>query len=112
MALLTAPPSPASGAVSGASVGAGELLAASVARLGEVDLDGLSAAEQAELLVVVSRAESALVGVRLRLLAVADRSETAARSGAASTGQWAAGLTHTDPATSHRQVGLGRSLED
>ena len=60
----------------------------------------------------LARAESRLAGVRLRLLAAADRARTAQRSGASSTGHWAAGLTQADAAVTHREVGLARSLEE
>jgi hypothetical protein len=88
-----------------------EELVACLARVGEVDVAALGSAEQARLLRVLGRAESTLAGVRLRVLAAADRAGTAQRAGAASTGQWAAGLMQADAAVAQREVGLARSLE-
>jgi hypothetical protein len=86
-------------------------LAACVARCAEMDLSTLDGDGQAHVLRVLTRAESALAALRLRLLAEADRVRTAQRAGAASTGHWAAGLTQADTAVSHREVGLARSLD-
>jgi hypothetical protein len=88
-----------------------EELADGLARMGDLDVSALGADEQARLLRALARAESRLAGVRLRLLAAADRAHTAQRSGASSTGHWAASLTRADAATAHREVGLARSLE-
>lgn len=82
-----------------------------VARVGDLDVAGLDDPEQAALLRALSRAEAAVSSVRLRVLAAADRARTAQRAGAASTGQWAAGLTRADAAVTHREVGLARALE-
>ena len=86
-------------------------LVACLARLCTADVPELAGDEQAHLLRVLARAESSLAAVRLRVLAAADRGRTAQRAGAASTGQWAATLTQTDAAVTHREVGLARSLE-
>jgi hypothetical protein len=59
-----------------------EELVACLARVGEVDVAALGSAEQARLLRVLGRAESTLAGVRLRVLAAADRAGTAQRAGA------------------------------
>ncbi|MFL6105832.1 MAG: DUF222 domain-containing protein, partial [Marmoricola sp.] len=59
----------------------------------------------------VHRAEARLAGFKLRVLARAERARVAARSGAASTGQWAAKVANTDPAVAQREVGLARGLE-
>jgi rRNA maturation endonuclease Nob1 len=77
-----------------------------------VDVSGLADDEQARLLRVLARAESTVASLRLRVLAAADRARTAQRSGAASTGHWAASLTQADAAVTHREVGLARSLEE
>jgi hypothetical protein len=58
----------------------------------------------------LSRAESPLAGLKLELLAAAERSHTARRAGAASTGQWAAQLVHADGGEAQRQVGLATGL--
>ena len=50
--------------------------------------------------------------MKLRLLAMADRSGTARASGAASTAAWASALTHQDSDDSHRQVSLASHLDD
>ena len=88
-----------------------EELTDSLATMGDLDVSALGAEEQARLLRALARAESRLAGMRLRLLAAADRAQTAQRSGASSTGHWAASLTRADAATAHREVGLARSLE-
>jgi hypothetical protein len=48
--------------------------------------------------------------LELELLAAAERSHTARRAGAASTGQWAAQLVHADGGEAQRQVGLAIGL--
>ena len=83
-----------------------------LARVGEVDVSGLSGDEHSHLLRLLAKAESALAGIRLRVLAAADRARTAQLAGASSTGHWAASLTQADSAVAHRDVGLARSLED
>jgi hypothetical protein len=75
-------------------------------RVGSVDADQLGPDEQAALLHSLARAEARLAALKLQVLAAADRSRTALRSGAASTGQWAARLVNADQAAAHRQVGL------
>ncbi len=83
-----------------------------VARVGEMEVAGLEPDEQARLLRALARAEATLAAVRLRVLAAADRARTAQRSGASSTGHWAASLIQADAAVTHREVGLARSLEE
>lgn len=80
-------------------------------RLTELDVDRLGDSERTALLGEVSRAESRLASVRLGLLAGAERARTAVRAGVASTGQWAAQLSRTDQAESHRQVTLAQGLD-
>ncbi|MFL6107928.1 MAG: DUF222 domain-containing protein [Marmoricola sp.] len=75
------------------------------------DVEELGPAGQADLLRSISRAEAMLAALRSRVLVSAERSNTPAASGAASTGQWAARLANTDQATAHRQVGLAQGLE-
>ncbi|MFL6060732.1 MAG: hypothetical protein ACJ72E_05845 [Marmoricola sp.] len=76
-------------------------------RAGVAELDGTA---QAAVLESVVRAESRLAAFRLELLAAADRSGTAERAGAASTGQWAARIGRTDQAETQRQVALATGL--
>jgi hypothetical protein len=79
-------------------------------RLRSVEPGRLTSDEQARLLLELSRAESPLAGLKLELLAAAERSHTARRAGAASTGQWAAQLVHADGGEAQRQVGLATGL--
>ena len=79
--------------------------------LARVDFSGLDGAGQAELLRSLTRAEARLAAVKLRVIAGADRTGTAAASGAADTGQWAARVANVDPVVAHRQVGLAQGLE-
>ncbi len=80
-------------------------------RVSAVDTARLGVDGQAELLRALTRAEARLAALKLQLLAAAERSKTALRCGAASTGQWAASLANTDQAVAHRQVGLAQILE-
>lgn len=80
-------------------------------RLAHLDPHQLDAREQAALLQSLGRAESRVAALRLRVLAAADRSETAAASGLANTGQWAAKVGNTDPVAASRQVRLSQGLE-
>jgi hypothetical protein len=73
-------------------------------------LEGLDGAAQAALLRSLTRAEARIAALRLRVIAAADRARTAASSGAANTGQWAAKVANTDPAVAQRQVGLAQGL--
>lgn len=87
-----------------------EELHACLDRLGSVQPSRLTSDEQARLLLELSRAESRLAGLKLGLLAAAERSRTARRAGAASTGQWAAKLVRADGGEAERQVGLATGL--
>ncbi|WP_151083971.1 HNH endonuclease signature motif containing protein [Nocardioides cynanchi] len=80
-------------------------------RLATIEPSRLGDEEQARLLLELSRAESRLAGLRLALLAVAEKAQTARRAGAASTGQWAARLVHADGGDTQRQVGLATGLD-
>ncbi|MCW2755395.1 MAG: endonuclease [Marmoricola sp.] len=80
-------------------------------RVALVDADELDAAGQADLLLSMTRAEARIAAVKLTVLAAAERTRTALRSGAASTGQWAAKVINTDQAAAHRQVGLAQGLD-
>jgi hypothetical protein len=86
-------------------------LVACLDELADVDVDAMSGTEQAELLQVIGMARAKLESVRLRLLAAADRSGTARKSGAADTGQWAASVCRQDQPAAHRAVALARGLE-
>jgi hypothetical protein len=77
--------------------------------LGVLDVDALGVAAQAALL--RSCSEARLAGLRLRLLAAAERSHAGAASGAASTVQWAAKIANADPAETSRQVALALDLD-
>jgi hypothetical protein len=79
--------------------------------LASFDLEGCTADQQAALLNSLTRAEARIAALKLQVLGTAERSRTAARSGAASTGQWAARVANADPAVAQRQVGLARGLE-
>src|SRR5689334_14174372 len=74
------------------------------------DVDGLGSTGQADLLRSIARAEAMLAALRSRVLLAAEKSGAPAKSGAASTGQWAARLSNTDQVTAHRQVGLAQGL--
>lgn len=80
-------------------------------RILDYPVDRLGPSGQAELLRSLTRAEARITALRLRLLAEADRSRTATRTGAATTGQWAASLANTDQARAHSDVGLAQGLE-
>lgn len=67
--------------------------------------------DQAELLKSLTRAEARLAAWKLQVIATADRSRTALRSGAATTGQWAAHLVNTDQVFAQRQVRLAQGLQ-
>lgn len=79
-------------------------------RLQGFDAGSLDAAAQGAYVREIARAESRVAALRLRALAAADRSEVALASGAASTGQWAARLTHADQADALGQVRLAQGL--
>ena len=73
-------------------------LLASLDALVEDDFTRLTETGHAELLRVVSRAESKLCAVKMKLLAVVDKMGTASACGAAGTGQWAAKVVNGDQA--------------
>ncbi|MFL6135024.1 MAG: hypothetical protein ACJ72A_19630, partial [Nocardioidaceae bacterium] len=87
------------------------------ARVHEV-LDGLvdcaawsmTAQEQREALVELSRAEARISELRLRVLAAADRNDIAADSAATSTSAWLAVHTGTTRAQAHGEVRLAQAL--
>jgi hypothetical protein len=87
-----------------------EELHACLDRLGSVDVASLSPEEQGSLLRDLARAESRIASLKLTVLATAERTRTAQRVGAASTGQWAARLSRADGADTQRQVGLATGL--
>ena len=63
----------------------------------------LTGEEQAALLRELARAESRVSGLRLKVLAAAEKADTARRAGAASTGQWAAQLSRSDSGQTQRR---------
>lgn len=83
---------------------------ACIDRVANYPVDRLGPAGKAELVRALSRAESRIVALRLRVLAEAEESQTATQVGAATTGQWAASLANTDQARAHAEVGLAQAL--
>ncbi|MCX6397114.1 MAG: DUF222 domain-containing protein [Propionibacteriales bacterium] len=80
-------------------------------RVMDLPVDRLGPSGQGQLLRELTRAEARIAALRLRVLAEADRSRTAFQAGAASTGQWAAGLVNADQARAHHDVGLAQGLD-
>lgn len=80
--------------------------------IADFPVDRLGPVGQAELIRGLARAEARIAALRLRVIAEADRSRTALRSGAATTGQWAAGLANADQGRAHREVALAQGLEE
>ena len=74
--------------------------------------EGLSDGQLRAALEAWHRVEAGVGAVKLRLLALADRSGTARATGAASTAAWASALTHQDSDDAHRQVSLASHLDD
>src|SRR5690349_11195478 len=87
-------------------------LHACLSRLQAYDVSRLDAGGLSRFVTEVARAESRLAGIRLQALAAAERTQTAAQCGAASTGQWAARLANADQAEVHREVRLAQDLEE
>ena len=83
-----------------------------LADAGASAFEGLSDGQLQAALESWNRVEAGVAAVKLRLLAMADRSGTARASGAASTAAWASALTHQDSDDSHRQVSLASHLDD
>ncbi|RNL60569.1 HNH endonuclease [Nocardioides marmoriginsengisoli] len=77
-----------------------------------IDTDALDPDGQARLVQSLSQVVAVATAKKLQALASAERSRTAARVGAASTGQWAARLTNSDQVVAQRQVRLARGLDD
>jgi hypothetical protein len=80
-------------------------------RLVGVDAATLTDEEQAELVRELGRAEARVAALKFKVLAAAEKFQTARRAGAASTGQWAARLSRDDAAETQRQVALAGRLE-
>lgn len=80
-------------------------------RFADYPVHRLGQTGKAELLQSLGRAEARIIALRLGVLADAERSDTAAEVGAASTGQWAASISRTDPARAHSDVSLAQDLE-
>src|SRR4051794_31453276 len=76
-----------------------------------VRVAGLTAAETAETLGELTAVINRVEGLRLAVLAHADRLDVAAESGATSTGAWLAHTTRTPHPQAHRLVKLARRLE-
>jgi Domain of unknown function (DUF222) len=79
-------------------------------RLGAVDPGRVSGEEQAALVRELSRAEARVAGLKLKVLAAAEKAKTARSAGSASTGQWAAKLSRSDGPEAQRQVALAGRL--
>jgi hypothetical protein len=86
-------------------------LSACLDRVTTLGDEAVGADELAALLRLAAQGEARLAAWRLAILARADRSDVAARSGAASTGQWAAQSAKVDPGAAHREVGLAQGLQ-
>ena len=71
----------------------------------------MTPAEQRAVLVDLARAEARLAGLRLRVLAAADRDDIAADSAATSTGAWLAQHTRLTRGAAHAQVQLALALD-
>ncbi len=87
-------------------------LHADLDELARVKTERLDATGKASMLASLVRAEAKVAAIKLGLLASADRSGTAAESGLASTDQWAARATNSDPVVVHRQVQLSQQLAE
>ena len=74
--------------------------------------DGLTDEQLREALESWHRVEASVGAVKLRLLALADRSGTALAVGVTSTAAWASSPTHQDSEEAHRQVTLAGHLDD
>ena len=73
-----------------------------LADAGASAFDGLSDEQLQAALESWHRVEAGVGAVKLRLLALADRTGTARAAGAASTAAWASSLTHQDSDVVHR----------
>lgn len=87
-------------------------LDAALDALTTADLTELDDRGQADLVQCLARAKSRLMAVECRALREVDAAKTAHRSGAASTGAWAARLTNTDSAHAARQMSLACGLAE
>ncbi len=72
----------------------------------------MTAAEQAEALVELSRATARLEELRLRVLAAGDRNEIGSSSGATNTAAWLAGATRQTHRACHTDVRLALALDE
>ncbi len=75
-------------------------------------LEKLPRGEYAALVRETDRALTRLQALKLKLLAAADKAHVAADSGAASTSQWHAKATNSEPAESARQTRLAQALDE
>ena len=82
-----------------------------LAEAGASAFEGLSDEQLRAAMEAWHRVEAGVGAVKLRLLALADRSGTARAAGAASTAAWASSLTHQDADDAHRQVSLASHLD-
>ena len=71
----------------------------------------MTPAEQRTALVALARAEARIGELRLRVLAAADRADIAAQSAATSTGAWLAEHTRTTRSQAHADLHLAQALD-
>ncbi|RNL60721.1 HNH endonuclease [Nocardioides marmoriginsengisoli] len=86
-------------------------LHACIDRLADLDPDEFGAQAKTALLQKLGQAEARIAAVELRVLGAAHRAEVATSSGLATTDQWAARATNSDPVVLHREVRLSQQLE-
>ena len=81
-------------------------------RLTDTPTWSMTPEEQRTAMVEIARAEARLAELRLRVYVSADRNQVGADSGAASTPAWLAHATKTTSASCHRDLHLGKKLDD
>jgi hypothetical protein len=87
-------------------------LSGALDRLAEVPMWSMTQAEEREALVEIRKQQARLAELELRLLVQADRDGVGADSGAISTPAWLAHATKTTSAGCHRDLHLGKKLDD
>jgi len=81
-------------------------------QLDRVPVERLDAEGHALWLRSLTRAEARITAKKLQVLAAADEARTGLKSGAASTGQWAASLANADQGAVQHQVRLAQGLQE
>jgi hypothetical protein len=92
-------------------VGFAARLEAVLDTLADAPVWSMTTDEQAETLVLLTRAVSRVAELRLRVLAQADTSDVAAETGATSTGAWLGHATRQSRSAAHADVRLATALE-